>query len=68
MTTHTEHTDRTAHVAEHTAIPFYWADRRGEKKVPGIRIDRSRGWVFIPATELLHLGTFIADYLEENNA
>lgn len=61
-------TTPTARAAEHSARPFYWADHPGEQKVPGIRIDRSRGWVFIPTTELLDLGMFIADYLQENNA
>ena len=61
-------TINTAATAKHAAIPFHWADHPGEQKVPGIRIDRSRGWVFIPATELLDLGMFIADYLQESSA
>lgn len=47
---------------------FTWADEPGGPKKHGIRIDRARGWVFIPNSEVLDLANALADHIERNRA
>ena len=46
---------------------FTWADEPGGPKEHGIRIDRARGWIFVPDHEILPLATALADHLEGIN-
>lgn len=45
---------------------FRWADEYGGPKKNGIRIDRARGWIFVPNDELLDLANALADHIERN--
>ena len=45
---------------------FRWADEYGEPRKHGIRIDRARGWIFVPNDELLDLANALADHIEGN--
>ena len=47
---------------------FRWADEYGEPRKHGIRIDRARGWIFVPNDELLALANALADHIERNRA
>ena len=46
---------------------FTWADKPGGPKEHGIRIDRARGWIFVPNSEVLALANALADHLEGIN-
>lgn len=43
---------------------FRWADEFGGPKKNGIRIDRARGWIFIPDSEVLGLAEALADHIQ----
>lgn len=47
---------------------FRWASELGGPKEHGIRIDRARGWIFVPNDELLDLANALADHIEGNRA
>ena len=47
---------------------FRWASELGGPKEHGIRIDRARGWIFIPNSEVLDLANALADHIERNRA
>lgn len=48
----------------HTASRFKWADYKDGEKRWGLRIDRHKGWIFVPDEELLELANTIADRLQ----
>lgn len=45
---------------------FRWASEFGGPKKHGVRIDRERGWIFVPNDELLALANALADHIERN--
>ena len=46
---------------------FFWAPLPGGKKERGIRIQRGRGWVFVPNARVFELADRLIDHMEEQN-
>lgn len=45
---------------------FRWASELGGPKEHGIRIDRARGWIFVPDREIYPLAETLVNYMESN--
>ena len=45
---------------------FRWASELGGPKEHGIRIDRARGWIFVPDREIYSLAETLINYMESN--
>lgn len=54
-------------VSEETIVyaPYWWSDQPGVSKRRGVRIQRPRGWAFIPDEDIYGVATVLADYLDE---
>lgn len=46
---------------------FFWAPLPGGTKEPGIRIQRGRGWIFVPNARVFELADRLIDFMEESS-